>query len=76
MMADERAAQGALQAAFRATSALDSSVASLAEVLPPEELSAYKRAVGYVMAEAFERIIHPILREHPRLKPDGWEEWL
>lgn len=76
MIRGEAAARDALDAAFRASSTLDASVEALSGVLPPQELSGYKHAVGHVMAEVFNRLIRPILVEHPELKPEGGHAWL
>jgi len=55
--------------------ALNESIRQVHQKLTPEELKAYKRAVGYVMYEIFERILNPLYTTHPSLKPATWEEW-
>jgi hypothetical protein len=40
----------------------------------PEELKTFKRGVGHVMYELFERIIMPICRQHPSLRPPEMED--
>ena len=36
-----------------------------------EEYKAFKRDVGYVMYELFDKIVEPICKLHPSLKPPG-----
>ena len=40
----------------------------------PEEYKAFKRGVGHVMYEVFDKIIEPICKRHPSLKPPEWED--
>jgi len=39
----------------------------------PEEYIAYRRAVGHLIYEVFEKIIEPICKRHPSLKPPEME---
>ena len=48
---------------------MDESIVAIEKVTSPEELNAFKRAVGHVMFENFEKIIEPIYKRHPSLKP-------
>lgn len=50
---------------------MDESIVAIEKITSPEELNAFKRAVGHIMFENFERIIEPICKRHPSLKrPD------
>ena len=50
---------------------MDESIVATEKVTSPEELNAFKIAVGHLMFENFERIIEPICKRHPSLKrPD------
>jgi hypothetical protein len=48
---------------------MDDSIRSIEKDASPEEYKAFKRGVGYVMYEVFEKIIEPICKRHPSLKP-------
>jgi hypothetical protein len=48
---------------------MDAAIVAVESRSSPEEYSAFKRAVGYVMFEVFEKIIEPICKQHPSLKP-------
>ncbi len=39
----------------------------------PEEYIAYRRSVGQLVYEVFEKIIEPICKRHPSLKPPEME---
>ena len=36
--------------------------------------AAYKRGVGYIMYEVFDKILEPLYLRHPLLKPPEWED--
>lgn len=38
------------------------------------ELKAFKTGVGYVMYEVFDKIIEPIRKQHPALRPPELED--
>ena len=48
---------------------LDQSVADVADVSSIEELNQYRRGVGAVMGEMLLRIMNPLYRMHPDIKP-------
>ncbi|MFZ0978280.1 MAG: hypothetical protein WAN23_02655, partial [Candidatus Acidiferrales bacterium] len=52
---------------------MDESVRAVEARSSPEEYKAFKRGVGYVMYEVFEKIIEPICMRHPSLKPPNME---
>ena len=43
------------------------------EGVSSEEYNAYRRGVGHVIYEVFEKIIEPICERHPSLKPPEME---
>jgi hypothetical protein len=49
---------------------LNESIYIVQEKCAPEELKAYRRGVGHTLSEIHDRILNPILREHPDLIPD------
>jgi hypothetical protein len=49
---------------------LNESICIVQENCATEELKAYRRGVGHTLSEIHDRILHPILREHPDLIPD------
>lgn len=50
---------------------LDQSIVAIEKDVSPEELKAYKRGVGYVLYEIFEKLLDPLYQQHPELKPRG-----
>jgi hypothetical protein len=45
------------------------SVTAVEKELSPEEYKAYKKGIGYVVYEVFDKIIEPLCKRHPLLKP-------
>jgi hypothetical protein len=52
---------------------MDKSIMAVGNITSPEEMKAFQRAVGHVMFENFEKIIEPICKRHPSLKPPEME---
>jgi len=48
---------------------LDESVARAKKVCSDAEFLEYRRAVGEVMGETWDQLLHPIFTAHPELKP-------
>jgi|RifCSP13_3_1023840.scaffolds.fasta_scaffold165341_1 hypothetical protein len=48
---------------------LNKSIYLVQERCAPEELKAFRRGVGHALSEIHDRILNPILREHPDLLP-------
>jgi hypothetical protein len=48
---------------------MDESIRAIEKDVSPEEYRDYKRGVGYVMYEVFEKIIEPLCKRHPSLRP-------
>ena len=53
---------------------LDESILTVEKGTSPAELQAYKRGVGYVMYEVFDKILEPLYLRYPSLKPPEWED--
>lgn len=52
---------------------MDNSIRAVEKQTSPEEYKAFKRGVGYVMYEVFEKIVEPICERHPALRPPEME---
>jgi hypothetical protein len=52
---------------------MDESILVVEKDASAEEYKAFKRGVGYVIYEVFEKIIEPICKRHPSLKPPEME---
>ena len=52
---------------------MDESIRSVENRISAEEYKAYKRGIGYVMYEVFEKILEPLYKQHPSLKPPEWQ---
>ena len=75
MISDPNVAKMIVDRTFALTSGLDESVAQVLATCPEAEQVTYRRAVGAVMSEAAERILYPLLRQHPELVPASWSSW-
>ena len=53
---------------------LDESIRTVEKGTSPAEYKAYKRGVGYVLYEVFDKILEPLYLRHPSLKPPEWED--
>lgn len=63
-------AESILALVFEYGGKLNDSMLEVRDTGEEEEFHRYRRAVGNVLASAFENIIDPIFAEHPDLKPD------
>ena len=74
MISDLAVAQEIERRVYEANDRLEASM-KLAEVkCPPEEYSAYRKAVGKVVSAMLHSIIEPLYAKNPSLKPPGWDD--
>jgi hypothetical protein len=66
---DKETARRVLQAFLSINGEMDDAIRSVEHKASPEEFKAFKRGVGYVMYEVFDKIVEPICKRHPSLKP-------
>jgi len=66
---NQETAKHILQVFLNINGQMDESIVEIEKGTTPEEMKAFKRAVGYVMYEVFDKIIEPICKRHPSLKP-------
>jgi hypothetical protein len=52
---------------------MDESIRAVENRVSTEEYKVYKRGIGYVMYEVFAKILEPLYKQHPSLKPPDWE---
>ena len=52
---------------------MEESIRAVENDVSPDEWKSLKRGVGYVMCEVFEKIVEPICKRHPALRPPGME---
>jgi hypothetical protein len=52
---------------------LDESLGPVKETCSPQEYGAYHAAVGKIVAPIILDVLMPLYREHPTLKPPGWD---
>jgi hypothetical protein len=71
---DKETAQRILQAFLSINGEMDDAIRSVEHKTSPEEYKAFKRGVGYVMYEVFDKIVEPICKRHPSLKPAEMED--
>jgi hypothetical protein len=70
---DKETAQHILQLFLSINDQMDDAICSIEHKTSTEEYKAFKRGVGYVMYEVFEKIIEPTCKRHPSLKPPEME---
>ena len=49
------------------------SIMTIQSKINADELQAFKRTVGHVMYEVFDKIVEPIRKRHPSLRPPEME---
>ena len=69
---DASSAKKIIQATLRASKAIESITAVVASELDEDEASFYEFGVGVMLADAYERILNPIVSQHPELAPEGF----
>jgi len=69
MVSDSAIAKQLLDELFDISSRLDASVAKVQELCPESELIVYRRGVGEVMGEMWDRLLNPLMVKHPSLRP-------
>jgi hypothetical protein len=62
----------AIREAYRV---LDDSAALVRERCSEEETKNYLQQVGNVLYELIFRMMEPLYKEHPELKPEGWTDF-
>ena len=69
MIENPETAKHVLQLFLSINGQMDESVRAIEKELSPEEYKAYKKGIGYVMYEVFDKIIEPLCKRHPSLRP-------
>jgi len=67
------AAKHVLETFLSINGQMDEAIVAIQTKSTPEEYARFKKAVGYVMYEVFDKIIEPICKRHPPLRPPGME---
>ena len=73
MFENQETAKYVLQVFLSINGQMDDSIRAVEKRASPEEYQAFKRGVGYVMYEVFEKIVEPICNRHPSLRPPEME---
>ncbi|HSN99016.1 MAG TPA: hypothetical protein VLS89_12045 [Candidatus Nanopelagicales bacterium] len=71
---DRQTAEQVVTIASKCSEMADSSIITASTGASHEELHAYKRYIGLIMAAIFEGIMAPIYAEHPDLAPEWYQE--
>ena len=71
MFENEQTARYVLERFLHLNEQMDQTVIAIEPMTSPEEYRAFKRSVGYVMYEVFDRVVEPICKRHPSLTPPG-----
>jgi hypothetical protein len=62
-----------LQTFLNINNEMDLAIVAIGHQASPEEYKSFKKAVGYVMFEVFDKIIEPICKQHPSLRSSGMQ---
>ena len=73
MISDREFARRCSELVLEYSGKLDQSVAEAQSRMSDEEFEGHRRAVGAIMAEGLTQLLNQIFRQHPDLKPDGFE---
>ena len=73
MFENPETAKYVLQVFLHINEQMNESIVAVENGTSPEELTVFKRGVGYVMYEVFDKIVEPICKRHPSLKPPEME---
>ncbi len=73
LIANAEAAKRIVDETLSVTRLLDESLSRVRQSCPNEESKKYALAIGYVLAEVFERVLDPIWALHPNLKPSAFK---
>ena len=71
MIVDERTAKKVADLIYEIAGQIEASIGIVKNGCSPEELLAYKRAVGKVIYELYEDVLEPLYKKHPTLRPPG-----
>lgn len=69
MFEDTEVAKQVLTLFLGINAQMDQCIESVENRTSPEEQKSFKRGVGYIMYEVFDKIVEPICGRHPSLKP-------
>jgi hypothetical protein len=70
---NQEVAKQVLQAFLSINDQMDDLIRAVENRTSPTEYKDFKKGVGYVMYEVFEKIIEPICKRHPSLRPPEME---
>lgn len=73
MIEDTDTARRVVQLFLNINDQMDESIRAVERQTSADEYKRYKRAIGFVMYEVFDKIIEPLCRQHPSLKPPEME---
>ncbi len=73
MFEDLETAKYALKVFLGVNDQMEQSIFAVKNKCSPEEYKAFKKGVGYIIYEVFDKIIEPISKRHPSLKPPEME---
>lgn len=71
MFENEQTARYVLERFLNLNGQMDQTIIAIKSRTSPEEYRAFKKSVGYVMYEVFDKVIEPICKRHPSLAPPG-----
>jgi len=69
MILDERIAKEVADLMYHVAGQVEASIGIVRDGCGPEELLAYKRAVGRVIYALYEDVLEPLYKKHPTLRP-------
>ena len=73
MLSDRAVAKEIVDLLLDFSQKLERSVGAVKQALPEEEFLDYRKRVGIVLTDVLIEFLNPIFREHPDLKPKGFD---
>jgi hypothetical protein len=71
---DPDIAKQVLEVFLNLNAQMDRTIITVQPQCSAEELKAFKRAVGCIMYEVFDKAVEPICKAYPALKPDEFKD--
>jgi hypothetical protein len=73
LISDKELAKEIASDLLEASNAIDRTVGAVRESASNDEFLAYREAASKVLAEMLFELLNPIYRDHPEIRPEGWE---
>ena len=73
MITNSNAAKQISEVMWEILGKIQESLEGVKQTCPPEEYETFNRAVGEIVAPIMFKVLEPLYKENPTLKPAGWD---